>query len=705
MGLLLLCCIMLPASHLQAQNQNEEEDIWKILSPAANSDVNNGEVFLAVQYKNGIKLQANSVQIYLDDFLVTGNIKVNNNKITMLYLLPLKSGRHTFEIRAKAENKKKKIRWLPNISWTFRTKDPKAATFYSIPDTLKSLSPKAARYQLNGTLIAQYKAQQVTGTGKDLLQQTPYQRDISLNMVGRIGQVNFPVKIYNTSDEITYARGLQSRNYYQVGAQTQWGELFYGDMNPTFDRFTLTGTRVFGARLMLKKKRSELNIVDGILQRAGEGVLLHYIPGNGFPPPTLRDDSTYYIPGIYKQHISALRISYGNKMEGSLLGINLVKVKDVENSIKYGQNPQDNLVASIDETFATNQNKMRFNAGVAFSLYTANTSHGALNKDWVDSAYDVALPFNPQKIRSVFTINSTTIQPGKQSLASYIGATFRSKHQTIGVDCRYIGTGFKALANPFLQNDVQGFGINDQIALWKRKINMNIRYNYLANNLINSHFATINNHLANANLLFAPSQKLPQFNLLYMTQYRISAPTKSKLTAANDLFTSFGGGMNYNFSAAKCNHGISFQYTKSIRDDKIFPGQNNQIQLFSTGINENFVPISLMLDLSYSKTYFTSSLGITQAMYETVNAALRYKSKKLRTDFSVGSYINHYFPTDFSNASMRNTFTAGISCQRLSGFIFDVEAGYSPYRDERFVFNNYDYTFATGRLTYNFDFK
>ncbi len=702
MACLLAGCMLLPAISAQAK---EQEEIWKILSPLPNADVNIGEVFLAVEFKQGVTLEQNSVQVYLDDYLISSNIKVSNNKITMLYLLPLKPGKHTFEIRARAANSKKKKGWLPSISWSFRAKDPRSTSYYTAPDTFKTKAVAPPRYELKGNLLTEYKHQETTGTGRELLQQTPYQRNISLDMVARAGQVSFPVRIFNTADEITYQRGIQSRNYYQAGIQTKYGEVFGGDMNPMLDRLALTGTRVFGGRLMLKRNRTEVHLLNGILQRAMEGSLHQYKNTDGFPPATLQTDSSYFIPGTYRQNVSALRLAFGNKQEGGLLGINVVKVKDAANSIKYGQNPQDNLVLSLDQTFSTNQNKMKFNAGLAYSFYTANTNYGTVEKDWVDSAYDVSLPFSPPKYRDVFVINSTTRKPSKQSFASYVNTTFGNKHHTFGLEARYIGTGYTSLANPFLQNDVQGFGISDRIVMWKRKINLNLRYNFQNNNLIRSHFATINQHIGNASLMFAPSPKLPQVFANYTTQYRISPPTLSLLTAANDLFTNYGGGLNYNFAAFKCNHGFSLQYNKSVRDNRISPEFNNQIDLYSAGINEQLLPINLMLDFSYARTIFKGSNNLAQPMYETINTALRYKLKKLKTDISTGAYINHYFATAFSNESLRNTFTAAVSCQRIKGFVMDVEAGYSPFRDKRFAFNNYDYSFVTGRLTYSFNYK
>jgi hypothetical protein len=671
---------------------------WKLISPKQESDVKSGELLIAVQLDQSTKVNKSSLQFFVDDRYVTTNIKVTETKITLLYLSALKNGKHNISIKGTAEGEGE----LPTLNCDFyvgRPRPDQAGNFDSIVNPRKTV-------ELSGNITAEHKRYDVSGPGSWQRQYQPYVDDISVDAVLRIGKVRFPVRYYNTTDQYTYPIGLQSRNFFQTGIQTNSVELLYGDMNPMFDRLILTGTRINGLRFAITRKRFNLQIIDGYSALAAEGQVVKYDPNSGVLPANLKADSTYFIPGTYKRKISAMRMSFGNLQEGSQFSITLLRSRDLVNSIQYGASPKDNMVGGLDEQFVTNENKVRVNTGIAFSMITNDISHGVATKREIDSLNGTSYGIEPADYKDIFILNTTTVKPDfKSSTAGYFNTSWRTKYQNFTLDYHYFGSAYQSFGNPYLLTDLQIASLADQISMFKRKVTLNARYAYQDNNLSNVLASTIVAHTGSINLFVAPKPNLPQFGILCYSQYRITPPNPSKLIEVNDLTTSLTGTVNYNFKAFKALHGISLQYTQNLRTDKVNDINSNETQIFGGGLNEMITPLHLMLDLHYSTMYYLSSQFGNQPLSDAYDGRIRYEFRKIKTFIGGGVYLNKLHSSGYNPPSNRIAYAGNLSSQILKNAVLDIEAGFTPYKDLISDANNYNEFFANFRLSYNFDFK
>lgn len=693
---LFLCCLSIKVHAAGRPYTNS----WKLVTPAKGSTIKSGELLVTIKLMDSVTIARGTFIFFLDDYLITSGVKFSKDKISILYLQPLKPGKHKIQVKGKAAH------------WNFYMDDINAEFYVGAQteqeakrtDSIKkSNAPKT--FELSGNISGLYKSYNVTGPGKAQLQNPPYLGEENIAVVGRIGKVSFPVRYFNTTDNYTYGPAVQPRNFFQAGVMTPSVSLLYGDMNPLFDRLVLTGSRIRGVDFSVTRPRFQMHLINGTLQQAIEGQLIRYDASLGPPPPNLRPDSTYINPGVYRRNVTAGRFSFGNPREGSTLSLDFLRARDEINSIHYGYNPKDNLVVGLDEAFITNGSAMKVNIGGSFSLVTNDISQGAITDKDVDSITGTHYGINPKAFRDVFIFNNTSIWPGKSSMAGYATGIFHTSNQVITIDYHRIGAAYQSFGNPYLRNDQESASVQDQFSFWKRRVLLTGRYLFQENDLTNNEFNTITTNGVTGSLFLMPGIKLPQIGFVYFTQYRLSDRVATNLANVDDRVTNYTATFNYLVLRGKFSHGINFQFNQSIRADQINSFNNNIAQTYSGGFSELYIPARLGLDVRYTTMNLSTPESGKIPMSQGIDARLHYEWRKIKTVFSAGGYLNQYFSTILSGASQRGMYNASISYRGIPGAIFDVEAGYSPYTDLSISNNNYTEMYGLVRVTYNFDWK
>ncbi len=691
-------------------NASPNPSSWKLISPTPNKVIKSGELFIAIKLLDSVTVNKGSLQILIDDNLITNFVKFSPYDITVLYTVPLHEGKHKIELH---------IRTLSNIIL-----NPIISTFYvnkfSGVNKDSVIVKKADFFEFAGTLNASDKQMNYSGPGAEAITvspNVPYVRDFDADLIVRVGKVSFPFKYYNTSDQYLYPPGTQSRNYLQYGIRYGGMEFLYGDQTPTFDKLVLSGIRVKGWMFTYNSPKFKIQVVNGISQFAQEGQLIKYHASDSIsmpPPPNLRADSTYIVPGIYQRDLTAARISYGSPIEGSVISINLLRSRDEINSIHYGANAMDNIVAGADESFVTNANKMRVNAGFAVSALTTDTRDGPSTESQIDSLYGYKVGINPFFIKSIFVLNATTIKPNQPSTADYITAIFKSSSQDkqtnnlLTVDYHFFGSSYASFGNPFVLNDLWAGTLQDQIDFLNHKIVLSGRYTYQENNVSAGELTTLNTQIISGSALFAPSAKLPQQTILVNNQARNSPYTGiSNLVDAHDDAFNITGLLNYNLKSGNSLTSFSTSYINSSRTDAINTYTSNKIQIASGEVSENLIKINLGLDLRYSTTFYSSPEMSTTSLSNSYDARIRYEIRKIKTTLAFGAEIVHSNALALlgSSYSDRNNFNFNINSRILRGFTITIEAGFAPYTDYQFSGNSYKENYAIARLIYTFDFK
>ncbi len=686
---------------------------WEMVSPKNNEIIKSGELFINVNLLDSVVVLKGTFEFYIDDDLITNFVKFSENRISILYTLPLTEGKHILQLKIKSNS----IGYLSPIVSTFYVNKFSGDRKDSV------IVKKADFFELSGDIYGSDKEMNYSGTGAQnalAYPNVPHIRDLSADVVARVGQVSFPFKYFNTTDQ-NYYPGNMSRNYLQYGIRYHGLEFLYGDQTPMFDRLVMAGVRVKGWMFTYEGPKFKIQVVNGISQQKQEGALLSdtFRSPNHLPiaPSNLRSgaDSLYVNPGLYQREISAARISFGNRIEGSVVSINLLRSRDDSGSIHYGPNASDNLVVGADESFITAGNKMRVNAGFALSAYTANIKGGPVTENQIDSLYGYKVGFNPVTFRNIFILNATTIKPDQPSTADYITAVFRSTSKDnatdnlLTIDYHYFGSSYVSFGNPLIQNDLWAGTLQDQFSFLNRKIILSAGATYQENNVAANELATLTTQIINGSAIIAPSQALPTLTFFVTDQTRNTpaGANTSNLVAANDAMLSYTGLLNYNLHLGDNITSFHVSYTADDRTDGIYTFNSNNITIIGGGITETLMKLNLSLDLHYSVMNYSNTDMANMQLSNTYSAHLRYEIRKIRTTISIGADITSSNEAELlgSSYSTRDLYNARISANLAKGLSLDVEAGIAPYTDLSYSSNSYQENYGLVRLMYNFDFR
>ncbi len=688
-------------------------DVFTILSPLPDSTIADGELFISLKFISTVELTNSGLRVIIDDRLVTTFIKINNHNLTVLYLLPLSAGEHNIEITAK----EKGYQFFAPIKWRFYVRENKVVKTDSViinptGDTIIKPIPTVP-VTLTGSIVLDSRQTKLSGPGAVNRQEPPQTNNANINVELKVGKVSFPLRIFQTSDELTkfyQPRGIQSRNYFQTGISHEKIELLWGDMSPSFDKLVLTGLKMRGYKFALNFKRFQLQAIRGQLARANEGLSDTGQHTNGIPNYGWVSNApgSYIQPGTYERNMTGLRLVFGNKLEGTYLGLNFLKVKDNPNSIKYGVSPKDNFVVGADQTFSTNQSKMKGSVGWAYSFFTNDASKPAVTKKQIDSALGTDLKVDPYNFRNVFITNFTTVKPAKNAMSMYANLAFRPKNQVLTFDFRYFGAGYQSLGNPYLKVDVRQFSVQEQIYIFKRKMNLSVRYQFQDNNRSKTQYSTINQHFVTGTYLLAPGPKWPQLMVNYMLQNRRSSDLErqSKTLLSNDYVQTVTSSLIYTLRTGKSSHSINLQYTQNDRIDKINSLNNNNMKIYSAGFREQVAPLNLGIDVQFTKNLSTDPITRLPIPFsQSADTRLRYQYKKIRTTFSVGYIYSQMIANLYTLGSTRQTMNFNIMCNVVKNFTFELEGGKSPNRNISNPTGDYNETYIYGRVTHALGYK
>lgn len=683
-GLLLLLC---GTANAQRQRDTSEGPLWIAMSPHPGETVDGTQgLYIVAKFNRKFSIKGLSLLVFIDDQLVSGNVRIVDNTLYALYTQPLKAGEHTIRIDIR--------RWIITYEWKFfSTESPRQG-----PD---SLNPAREKWKLQGNVYAESRLENITGPGKALRQEPPHTNQVNMNLMATYKDLKLFSRIFATSDEVQYPTNFQSKNYFQVGADWRNFGLTLGDMNPVFDRLTLTGARIQGGMLTLRHKKTQLTVVKGIMSRDVEGQVKRLEPYE-YPPPNLRPDSTYVMPGNYLRRTVAARLQFGSLTEGSLLGINFFKARDDVNSIMYGVAPKDNVVFSIDDQMQNFNGKAKLAWGWAISGLTNDISNGFITKTELDSVLkNPDQPFDPGKWKGLLIINESTLVPSKRSKSSYVTVTkslFRT-HQ-IFLEYRKTGSAFVSYGNPFQRNNQLSLEGQERFNFFKRRITGNVRYQYLQNNVSYTDFSTLTTNIYGGYIHFNINRKLPQLSASVLNQLREAKASESILFTQHDELRSLNVILSYNFKAGS-QHLINLNYTQSERIDKVNTMNNNNTRIYTASLTERF-QIPLELNGFYSIVHFIDYKNNVNPLNSSYNASIKYTLSKQKLSLSLSYLNNTVFANPFTPRANRPMYRMIVSWAQVKNMRFDLELGSSPYSDALNSNNNYNETYAYVRYTYNF---
>jgi len=433
-----------------------------VLYPKEGDVVSDSEVRIAVSvFDPDSVFDPGSLEVYMDGKRAQPR-QASANYVLLVVLGP-RPGRHEVVLRSRAFTGQ----YNPDYSWSFQTlgkgeKQPVATFAWSFTGEARQ---EDFGGQEEGILRGDWHAE------------------------GDIGAMKYGARCYLTSEE---AWDLQPQDRFLLSLRSRRLSLELGDATPVFSDLILFGKRVRGIELGLHGASTHLLAVFGEDYRAIEG-------------------------STYRRFLGGFR-PYLTTSSGARFGLSFLKVKDDVGSVaEASASPQDNIVAGLDAFVPLFQQKLQWSFSAALSL-TAMDIRGGTVSDLALKDAGVDVPFDPEPLEPIIVINESLSPPNPLSLSSLAWTTAVNLNhfgQIFSLNYRRIGPAYYSLGNPYLQNDLSGWGLSDQLSLWRNRAFVNFGLNRLQDNLKENKPTTTTTTGGWVSLALYPPAPAPQIVLTF----------------------------------------------------------------------------------------------------------------------------------------------------------------------------------------------
>lgn len=546
----------------------------------------------------------------------------------------------------------------------------------------------------------------------DTLNSLSDRSDASLRINTRVGGSKYYLKtnVYLADEEKSTS---QSINRYSIDINLNRFELIAGDHSPNYSYFTISNRNVRGLYAQIKTR--------GLFFSASYGDIYRALDGKASTNPLMP-----YSPGTFKRTSLATRLALGTN-EGFQLGFNLLKVKDQMSSLdskyyKYDSidsvtgdtlhnvttKPIDNLVLGTDMKLSLFDRHFILGGEVAASLYNSNIVDGAISKDSLESYIDGDVPFDPESVEDLITINKfmQPFIPGSANVAwqAYIRTFFLGNF--LQASYTSVGASFRSAAINYLQNDASTLTINDQIRI-TQYANISGSISLIKDNLSNQKTTTTTNTNWSAQITITPTR------YSYFTTGIASNQSSDHLEKSDSLNIA-----NYNKLDNQSQHlsyGLGYQFANmpvaatrvdlSLRTgnmkDEATDSYDISNNLISFSMTNDFNDYPMQTRITYSSYQNKDKQLISPNSTDTGNSTLalrmeyRLLNNKLKpyTEYSMNNY------TGDQDKQLANQYTIGTTYLPFENTNISTNVGYKTYKND--TSSNADYNNLSWFFTLN----
>lgn len=393
----------------------------------------------------------------------------------------------------------------------------------------------------------------------------------------------------------------QSMNRISFNAGWRWISVSAGDVNPTFNKFSLRGTNVRGAELQIDTRRFGAHFVAGQVNKRITGSEM------------LRTRQQSYERWLYGG-----RLRFGTET-GGFFGLGVVYAIDIneplfdnDNSASTGGparlSPKENLTLSPDFKITLFNRKFELKSENTISLFTRDLNSETLDLD------EAGIPDFVSKIYKPRT--STRV-----NFATNISTRINISPLILSVGYERIQPGYNSLGLRNIRDDDQNFTIQPQVSLASGRVNLSSNVRLGRDNLLNQRVSTQYRRDVGLNVQAQITQNFSLgagYNIL-LNQVKTtgSADDDASLNYPEQLVTSQSINIQpvYSWAGTSANHALAL---------------SGNVQILSIDI-EN-------VDSDMNSTFFTNTLTYSLTFFGGLNfnSGLNFASGTTATsDFNV----------------------------------------------------------------------
>ena len=420
-----------------------------------------------------------------------------------------------------------------------------------------------------------------------------------------------------------------------------WAEFSLGSFSPNYSTLSVGNQQLFGGGFDLKPGNFRIAASYGISQRAIE-------------PDTINN-----IQGAYQRNIYMARVAFGKEDE-TIIGLNVVSVSDVQNSLKSTivsitpahKLPTDTSVLVPTDTIrlkaqqgfvASSDFKMKISDAISFNV------EGALSSFTADqSSPTEQIAGNP------LNFAQTTRTSTRADFAGNAAIDIQEKIWGIKFSGLYMGAGFVPIGYVYMQSDKLELSVAPSIRLFDNKFSLNGTIGQRTNNLSGTLGQTTTQLIGSASL-----------NADISNAFNLSAQ-----------YSNFGIRNNQSSDTLKVQNvsqSLSVNPTVTIRDSAI-----TQIFAPSFAIDEfkDFNVVSGAQTSNNTRTLLGSYTALLSSIPLTLNLFASYMENRLSTGTLIIRSIGTSVGYSFFERNLTTTFSVTSSGSTLGSAPTDQQVFY-----------------------------
>lgn len=611
------------------------------------------------------KIELNSIKFYINEKDCTEQAEIYNNML-IYKVSGLKQGSYQYQIKAKLKDGQE----IESRKWKMAI----------------TRETWISELNLKGKSVVNTYYSKLNNDNSDEVEK---RANFLLLFSGKYKWLGYKSKLYLSSLETHKAQPV-NRSY--LSFMTKYLDFTAGDYSPNYGTFLLNGTNVRGIHSNLHFRNFRLKLTAGQSNRAIDGDI-------------------QYDAGTFATHTYSLRTEFG-RPDAVMWSLAFTKNKDDVDSIDkefvvtadstYLVEPKDNLILGSDISLALFKRRLLMGAEVAMSYLNRNIYEGVMSIEDIEDELDtqIDLPIDPEDIESILVINENLepFTPGMKNLAYKAFLRTYFYHNFLNISYSAVGGSFNSLSSNYLQTDTAVLGLNDNLNLFRNKINLNLAYNLISDNLNDEKDFTTSTANYNTQLSYRASGDL-SFRITYSANVTERSGNQD---IGNTNAASIGFGSSYKLSQLNSlptilslnfmNYGNEYSYEDSTETIQDYKYSKNNLILSANSEWQN-LPLTTELSFTFSRME-TKNAGIKEA---TSYNAIYLKAVYSLWEGSLKPYGNIQFNLFGGDDDKHSTLlNLGANYQVFAATRVSTNLGMKLYTDNDVAGN--DYNTLTWRL-------
>ncbi len=654
-----------------------------VLSPEAHERLNAEDVIISFSLLHAdSSVDRHRTKVFLDDANLTSGAIIDD-ELVVVHPDQVSSGEHSVRVELYDRDSNR----VSTGGWSFIVR----AT--SEQSALRG-APDYAAWKYRGSAILETRNETVNDAV------TPYNR-ATVSASASSGPYSFTGRAHITNEEKS---DRQPQNRFFIGGESPWLKLGYGDTYPELSEFIMSGKRIRGFNGSLMLGPVQLDVVSGSVTRHIATTVLSVFPSDSLVAEQQRDpgaaftlyDSLAAVQrwakvryGTFDRNLFVIRPTFGK--DDSRISFSYLKAKDDIESIRYGIQPQENMVVGSDFLISFDRHNVELTGQAAVGFINKDITSGTLSEAQIDSIFggnssDISAKdvLDLRKYLSNYiTVNQYLVPlslKNTSTLAYDAGMKINYFDNTVRFTYFRHGESFQSFGQSFYRADIKGFAVTDRQRLVNNRLLLTAGLERFDDNTAKTKPATTTSTTGNFGVSYLSQSDFPSVTVGYLLAENKNPIRSDSAFAVDDQTNRFLIQLNRRFILSG-QHLASLGFSTSTRDDQTRSNLDTKTISFTLGDAARYtIPLETNVNLSVNSTEYSvadTALGTRKSTFHyttlSANALYRLMEERLQLSGTLSPTFGDIART-LADASARYFFRPNLSLQGQMSLYFNKGA-------------------------------